>query len=189
MLLLSWIAYCFVHSLLANVKVKEYFSGLMGSNFKYYRISYSIFAALTLILLIYFQFTISSYFLFESQVVKIFSIIVFIIPGIIIMALCIKKYFYELSGIQALNNEPLHITLQVNGLHKYIRHPLYSGTLLFAWGLFLVFPSLANLIACVVMLVYVLIGIRLEEEQLKKEFGEEYVNYSKKVSMLIPGVL
>lgn len=186
--MLAWIGYCFVHSFLANSNVKEYFSRLMGTAFKYYRISYSLFAALTLILLLYFQFTISSYFLFESGILKILSIIIFVIPGLLLMAVCIKKYFYELSGVQALNNEPLQITLQVNGLHKYVRHPLYSGTLLFAWGLFLIFPSLANLIACFIMLVYVLIGIRLEEQQLRKDFGEKYINYSKKVPMLIPRV-
>ena len=186
---LLWIIYCICHSLLANLKVKECFSRLMGSGFKYYRISYSIFAAITLVLLIYYQYSIQSVYLFFSSIVKIIALLIFIIPGMLIMSLCIKKYFYELSGIQALNDEPLHITLQVTGLHKYVRHPLYAGTLLFSLGLFFLFPLLSNLIAFIVMTIYVLIGIRLEEKKLRIEFGDEYILYSKRVSMLIPGVL
>ena len=110
-------------------------------------------------------------------------------PGFLIMAISIKKYFYELSGIQALNNEPLHITLQQNGLHKYMRHPLYSGTLMFVWGLFFLMPTLANFLACIIMTVYVFVGIKFEEKKLRIEFGDEYDNYANKVAMLIPGLL
>ena len=103
------------------------------------------------------------------------------------MIICIRKYFYELSGIQALQNKPVESPgLQQKGLHKYVRHPLYFGTLLFVWGLFLLMPSISNLIADVVLTVYVLIGIRLEEQKLLLEYGEQYEQYSKKVPKLIP---
>ena len=161
----------------------------MRNGFKYYRFSYSVFAALTLALLIYYQYSINSVYLFVSTPLKMISILVMITPGLVIMGLCIKKYFYELSGIQALHDEPLHITLQVNGLHKYVRHPLYAGTLLFSMGLFFLFPLLSNLIAFVIMSIYVLIGIKLEEQKLRIEFGDEYVLYARRVSMLIPGIL
>ncbi|GAC1382647.1 MAG: hypothetical protein NVSMB45_08980 [Ginsengibacter sp.] len=161
----------------------------MGDGFKYYRISYSVFAAIALAVLIYFQYSIDSVYLFVSTLLKMISVLVMIIPGVIIMGLCIKKYFYELSGIQALNDDPLQITLQINGLHKYVRHPLYAGTLLFSLGLFFLFPLLSNLIAFIIMSIYVLIGIRLEEQKLRVEFGDEYLLYSRKVSMLIPGIL
>lgn len=103
------------------------------------------------------------------------------------MVLCIRKYFYELSGIEALENKAVEKpTLQQNGLHKYVRHPLYFGTLLFVWGLFLMLPAVSNLIAVVVLTIYVLIGIQLEETKLFLEYGEAYKLYSKQVPMLIP---
>ena len=105
------------------------------------------------------------------------------------MIICIRKYFYELSGVQALENKPVEKpTLQQTGLHKYVRHPLYFGTLLFVWGLFLLMPSISNLIAVVVLTIYVLIGIHLEEQKLVLEYGEEYKRYSKKVPKLIPKI-
>ncbi len=109
-------------------------------------------------------------------------------PGLIIMVICIKKYFYDLSGIQALQKDKPSVTptLQQSGLHKYMRHPLYSGTLLFVWGLFLFFPFLSNLIASVILTVYVLLGISFEEKKLFIEYGEAYRKYSKAVPKLIP---
>ncbi len=103
--------------------------------------------------------------------------------------MCIRKYFYELSGIQALENKPIEVpTLQQKGLHKYVRHPLYFGTLLFVGGLFLLLPLLSNLIAAIVITVYVLIGIQLEEKKLFLEYGEEYRKYSERVPKLIPKI-
>lgn len=104
------------------------------------------------------------------------------------MSVCIKKYFYELSGIQALENKLQTNTLQQSGLHKFVRHPLYFGTLLFVWGLFVIFPFLSNLIACIVIQGYVLIGIRLEEKKLNLEYGKEYKDYVAKVPKLFPSL-
>jgi protein-S-isoprenylcysteine O-methyltransferase Ste14 len=105
------------------------------------------------------------------------------------MVICINKYFYEMSGLQAIKNTEAKITLQQSGLHKYVRHPLYLGTLLFIGGLFLVFPLISNLIASIVITAYVLIGIRLEEKKLKHQFGDAYIEYAKRVPRLIPQIL
>jgi len=108
------------------------------------------------------------------------------IPGIIIMIICINKYFYELSGVQALSKQEAHNTLQQNGLHRFVRHPLYLGTLMFVWGIFILFPFLNNLLACLVMNIYILIGINWEEKQLLIEYGDSYRKYAEKVPGLIP---
>jgi uncharacterized membrane protein len=78
-------------------------------------------------------------------------------------------------------------TLELGGLHRYIRHPLYLGTLLLVWALFLFFPLLSNLLACGMITGYTLAGIRLEERKLLRQFGEAYASYQRKVPMLIPG--
>jgi len=91
-----------------------------------------------------------------------------------------------MSGLQAIQNANIKSTLQQSGLHKYVRHPLYLGTLLFIWGLVLIFPSLSNFIAVIVITIYIHIGIILEEKKLKLQFGECYIEYSKKVPGLIP---
>lgn len=102
------------------------------------------------------------------------------------MAVCIKTYFYELSGIQVLDQKEQEVTLRTDGLHRFVRHPLYLGTLLFIGGIFLFVPLLSNLIAGLIILIYTLIGIKLEEKQLLLEFGDDYRKYSEKVPGLLP---
>jgi methanethiol S-methyltransferase len=180
-----WVGYCVVHSLLASIRVKTTVQKTMGASYKYYRIGYSLFAALTLLLLLYFQFSIHSSLVVDSKL--LFPVaFVLLIPGIILTAICIRKYFYELSGLQAIQNEVKQQTLQTGGLHKYVRHPLYLGTLLFVWGLFLLSPLVSHLIACLIITLYTLIGIHLEEKKLYMEFGEAYKRYAKRVPMMIP---
>lgn len=91
-----------------------------------------------------------------------------------------------LSGIRSIFTPIPASELKINGIHRYVRHPLYSGTILFVWGLFFVFPFFNNLIAVVLLTLYVLIGIIFEEKKLKIEFGGNYEEYISKVPMLIP---
>jgi protein-S-isoprenylcysteine O-methyltransferase Ste14 len=188
LLLSLWILYVVLHSFFADASVKKIIEKNTGRWFRYYRLSYSMFAAITLLLLLWYQFSLKSIWLFSSEIIRYGVSIIFIPPGLIIMIICIRKYFYELSGIEALENKTVEKkpTLQQTGLHKYVRHPLYFGTLLFVWGLFLLLPVLSNLIAVVVLTVYVIIGIQLEETKLFLEYGEAYKRYSKRVPMLIP---
>jgi protein-S-isoprenylcysteine O-methyltransferase Ste14 len=71
-------------------------------------------------------------------------------------------------------------------MHAYVRHPLYSGTLLFVWSIFVGYPYMNNLISCAAMTIYTLIGIYFEEKKLVKEYGPAYNAYRAKVPALIP---
>ena len=102
------------------------------------------------------------------------------------MILCIQKYFISLSGLRSLINEKSSDILMINGIHRYMRHPLYLGTFLFIWGLFLIQPYLSLLIANTIITVYTLIGIGFEENKLVEEFGEQYTQYKKNVPKLFP---
>lgn len=104
-----------------------------------------------------------------------------------IMLVSIKKYFMSLSGIKTLVAEqPVANELRIDGVHKYVRHPLYLGTFLFIWGLFILYPLLSLLVANIIITVYTLIGIVFEEQKLKKEFGIAYTEYQKQVPKIIP---
>jgi protein-S-isoprenylcysteine O-methyltransferase Ste14 len=104
------------------------------------------------------------------------------------MGISIRKYFFKLSGIGVFCHDQRQVSLELCGIHKYLRHPLYLGTLLFAWSLLLFFPLLSNLLACVVMTTYVLLGIQSEEKKLLIIFGVNYQNYRSKTPALIPRI-
>jgi protein-S-isoprenylcysteine O-methyltransferase Ste14 len=102
------------------------------------------------------------------------------------MLACSKKYFSVVTGIKAFSHKKVNPVLQTGGLHSYTRHPLYLGTLLFIWSLFLIFPTLSNLVSCCLVSFYTLVGIHIEERKLIIEFGEQYKDYTRKVPMLLP---
>lgn len=91
-----------------------------------------------------------------------------------------------LSGVRSLFVATPPSELKINGIHRFVRHPLYLGTILFVCGLFFLFPTISNLIAVVLLIGYVLIGITFEEKKLIREFGKNYEEYISKVPMLIP---
>ncbi len=181
-----WILYCSIHSLLASIPLKLFFEKKSQKLCRYYRLVYSIFAGVTLITLLIYQFSFQSVIIIQSTGIEYVAVLILIIPGLSIMALSIIKYFRLLSGIRSLYEPSPKIKLRVDGIHKYVRHPLYTGTLIFIWGLLLLFPYLNNLISVVVITLYVMIGIRLEEKKLVLQFGEIYKRYQAKVPMLIP---
>ncbi|HUR11179.1 MAG TPA: isoprenylcysteine carboxylmethyltransferase family protein [Flavitalea sp.] len=183
----GWVLYCTLHSLLANQKVKDAISLKMGNAFRFYRILYSIFAFATLAVLLLFEFSINGPSLLKPSLLLLLGGWLLIIPGFILMAIVIRKYFFELSGIQVFfRKQPRPSKLERGGLNRYSRHPLYLGTLMFAWGLLLLFPLMEHLIAVVVMNIYILVAMRWEEKKLVLEFGNEYKEYATAVPRLIP---
>ena len=183
-----WIIYSFTHSILAASKVKLFFEKISGRFFRYYRLAYIILATITLGFILYFQYSFASPVLINSILIKYASSILLVIPGLAIMIVCIVKYFKLMSFVSSLHQPEPPRGLKLDGIHKYVRHPLYTGTLLFIWGLFFIFPILSNLIAGIIITVYVLIGVKFEEKKLLKEFGNLYSEYISRVPMLIPGL-
>jgi protein-S-isoprenylcysteine O-methyltransferase Ste14 len=140
---------------MAAIAVKTRIQEFMGRHYIYYRPLYAIFATLSLVLILWFQFSIESPRLISTTPLAYLPGILAALTGLIIMVICINKYFYELSGLQAIQQPGAKNTLQQSGLHKHVRHPLYLGTLLFVWGLVLIFPFLNNLTAAAIITAYV----------------------------------
>lgn len=110
--------------------------------------------------------------------------------GIAMMLLSIwlaKRAFrsYNLPVFLGLKEE-IQMPLSIEGMNRYVRHPLYSASLLLFWSGLLVFSNSSYLIICVVTTIYVHIGYRLEERRLLTYFGEEYQDYMRRVPALVP---
>lgn len=155
----------------------------------YYRIGYIIFALVGLVLIAAYAFYLTSPVLFASN--NFIKAIGYLIAagGALLMLVCIKKYFLGLSGLQALLGTKIEShSLQIKGVHRYLRHPLYLGTFAALWGAFLVWPTLSFLITNAVITAYTVYAIKWEEQKLVAEFGDEYRRYQQKVARLIPGI-
>ena len=182
-----WILFCIQHSVFASVWWKRMIQKILGKSFRFYRFFYSVFATVSLVFLIYFQYNIRSSLLWTGSVFLNLIAYSSAASGILIMLVCMRKYFNFVSGINAFSSQNSAVSiLKTGGMHSYTRHPLYFGTLLFIWSLFLLFPLWSNLLVCVLITAYTIIGIRIEERKLIIEFGEKYTDYSSQVPMLIP---
>lgn len=188
LLALAWILFCGLHSLFAGLRWKAWMQVKMGGHFRYYRLYYTVFAFLSLGLVVAYQLQIDSPLLLQGSQWLRAAGIATTLAGLLIMAVCIRKYFMHLSGLKSLylNDDQAANQLQITGIHRYVRHPLYSGTFLAIWGLWLLFPTLALLIANFVITGYTLLAIRWEEQKLVQEFGDAYRQYRRQVPKLVP---
>ena len=186
MLAAWWLIFGIIHSVFAAEQIKIFFKNIMGKGFKYYRLIYSLIAAVMVAYILYLNFTIDTVELWRSSLAEKISASVAGVAGLSIMLICIHKYFFYLSGIDVFLKKETVDYLETNGLNKYVRHPLYSGTLLFSWSFFFWQPVLSNLISVFVITAYTIIGAYFEERKLLKTFGEDYRNYAAKVPMMLP---
>ena len=77
-------------------------------------------------------------------------------------------------------------TLVMVGAYKYIRHPLYSSLLFFAWGVF--FKSLSWLggVLAIAASAFLLATAKVEELENIRNFGADYRIYMNRTKMFIP---
>lgn len=188
LLAFAWLLYYILHSVFASSQVKSVFQRWMGKSYKYYRLIYTVFNFLGLIVILLYQYSFRSAYLFMPGTLIYVAAAVLLLPGLILMGISLKKYFLLLSGVRSLYMPSDSPELKIEGVHRFVRHPLYLGTILAVWGLFLIWPTISNLIAVVLLTAYVIVGIGFEEKKLINEFGEDYVRYKRDVPMLVPFV-
>ena len=186
LLALAWIGYFVIHSLMAHLRVKNWFREKMGASFKFYRLVYSISAIVLLLPVLYWQITISSPRLWPQAPLTWILAALLTVTGLWGAVICLKKYLVSPQGFNDLFFEGMKPELQVSGLHRIVRHPLYLSTFIFLGGMVLFFPFVSNLLAYVLLIVYVLLAIPLEENKLVDLYGEAYVRYRKEVPALVP---
>lgn len=185
-LLFAWLLFGAIHSALATTSVKKIAAKILGRRFNYYRLIYSLIATATLLWVLHVHFSFDEPVLWVAPWYQSVIAWVGLLAGLAIMLVCIRKYFLYLSGIDVFLEQKPVATLEQTSMHAYVRHPLYSGTLLFVWSIFVGYPYMNNLISCVAMTVYTLIGIYFEEKKLVKEYGAAYNAYRANVPALIP---
>lgn len=90
----------------------------------------------------------------------------------------------------ALGWQQIHAAqgLVTTGLYRFMRHPQYTGILLFTFGWIVHWPSIITIALWpLVVAMYVWLALK-EEQQVRLEFGEAYDAYAQRTKRFIPVV-
>ena len=121
--------------------------------------------------------------IWNSINISYIGIIIYIIAVITLLTSRINLGRFATGDLVIEDNHKL-IT---SGIYKYIRHPIYLGTLLGVLGFGLVYRALFVPILCFIMYFLVFRQRMIYEEKiLENEFGGEYTAYKKGTKKLIP---
>lgn len=188
LLALGWGLYYALHSLLASEPAKAWFHHRWPALDRYYRLGYNLLAITLLALLLLLSFRWEGAPLVYSKPLVIVGWVL-LISGAGVIAAAFRAFdLREFLGVRGAAEQTLPPTLITGGMYRHVRHPLYFGTILLALGLFMVYPSPGRGAVLLVTLIYLVIGSRLEEQKLIREYGAAYIEYRKTTKGLLPWV-
>ena len=178
------------HSVMARSGFKAGWTRIVPAPIE--RSTYVLFSSLALIILMLFWHPLSvPVWTVENAIGAGLLWALFAIGWLVVLtSTCLINHF-ELFGLQqawfALRDKAAAPpVLRQPFFYKFVRHPLYSGFFIAFWATPVM--SVGHLLFAAGMSIYMLIAIRLEERDLVATFGSGYIDYQRKVGMLVPGL-
>ena len=175
------------HSVMARRQFKEWWTQFVPATVE--RSTYVLLASCALILL-FWQWRPIPTVVWEADPKLAMTIIgVSLVGWLLVLASTFMINHFELFGVhQVVNNlsgRPVVAPhFKTPALYKLVRHPIYLGFSIAFWAAPVM--TVGHLLFAAVTTAYIFVGIALEEHDLVKLFGDEYVRYRERVSMLIP---
>jgi protein-S-isoprenylcysteine O-methyltransferase Ste14 len=187
---LLWVLWCTLHSTLIATPVTDYLKKKLGAWFRFYRLFFNAVSLATLLPVVYYSTPIRQAPLFRWE--GPLMIVKYLLLAASITLFIAGGEHYSMSqflGIRQIKTGRANPTLSeydtfdTSGILGAIRHPWYTGSLMFIWARDV---SLSTFLINIVISVYFVVGTILEERKLLLEFGERYREYQKSVSMFVP---
>ena len=176
------------HSLMARLWFKKWWTKYIPEPVE--RSTYVLFTCLILMVLFYFWQPTDGYiWVIKNGYLRGLMLALFALGWLIMLISSFIINHFDLFGLrqvylyfQGKTYTPLRF--RINQFYNFIRHPLYLGFLLAFWSA----PSMSTtrLLFAIGMTIYVFLGIRWEEKDLLKIFGERYRLYRDRVPKIIP---
>lgn len=188
---LAVLLYGVVHSILASLRAKALSRQWVGPQAdRWYRLLFNVFAFVSLVPILALPVLLPNQPLYSVPAPWRFGM--FVVQGLGLMMGAItllQTDTMSFVGLRQLTHgfDALpHEKLVVSGFYRWVRHPLYTASLLFLWAS----PDMSfNLFALyLAFTVYFVVGAVYEERKLETQFGEAYTSYKEKTPMLIPGL-
>lgn len=182
-LAIAWCVYFFLHSYLASIKVKNAVRKNWPLLAEFYRLIYVFLSTLGLAGIGLLINRVSNQFHFTPSFTLQVAGLALLLAGVLLIMLSFR--YYSFAGFIGLRNDA-HDTLRITGLLRYIRHPIYAGTIMMVIGYCALSPTSAVFVSALCIFIYLPIGINLEEKKLTMLYGEAYRDYRRRVPAVFP---
>ena len=188
-LILLWILYFAVHSVFASNVIKKRFQKLFPGLNRFYRLIYIFFSIAGLVIIFIYQAYLPISKLYSTNTLSSFIGLSLASFGLMIVILSFSYYdTSEFLGLRQARGDTEEQTFIRNGILNYVRHPLYSGSILFLAGYLILAPNVVNLVSVICMIIYFVLGSYFEEKKLIKTFGKDYLKYKSEVPPFVPNI-
>jgi protein-S-isoprenylcysteine O-methyltransferase Ste14 len=177
-----------IHSLLASLGFKNFLRRALGDGFmKFYRLLYNILAVISITPVLYLMVSLPDKILYQVPVPwKYLMLAGQGISALLLLVAVLQTDVLSFAGLRQLIEEDKAGNLITTGLYRFVRHPLYTFSLLILW--FSPSMTVNSLMVYAALTFYVFIGIIFEERKLLREFGRKYADYKSTTPMLLPGL-
>lgn len=183
-----FVIYGVVHSWLASISVKNWLRQRFGpATDRWYRLAYNIFAVITLLPMLPMMALLPGQTLYVVPSPWRWLMVAGQLLAILAVAISLLQtgalHFIGLS--QLVEENPIQgDTLNLGGFYAWVRHPLYTFSLVFLW----LTPAMTTntLTVFILFTLYFYFGSIYEERRLVAKFGAAYQNYRQQVPRLIP---
>jgi methanethiol S-methyltransferase len=96
-------------------------------------------------------------------------------------SLGIRNVLFEITG-KRRTVRPVELALK--GPYRWVRHPIYMASIILIWSTPLLTTD--RILLNITWTLWICLGAYLEDGNLKKEFGAEYIDYCRRVPMIFP---
>jgi protein-S-isoprenylcysteine O-methyltransferase Ste14 len=188
LLVLSWVVYFGLHSLLASIGVKQYVASHWPQAMPAYRLVYNVLAVLLLAVPLGLTLANPGPWLWRWSG-PAFGVAVVLSAAAVAGFLWSLKFYdmREFLGLRQLEERNSSVDdqeqFQLSPLHRWVRHPWYFFALVVIWTRDM---NAAMLTTAILMTVYFVVGSWLEERKLLRYHGEIYRRYRQRVPGLVP---
>ena len=176
------------HSLMARPFFKKWWTRFVPKPIE--RSTYVLFTSLALILLFWQWRPITDviWSIQSTAGIYIFYAVFLLGFGIVLLSTFLINHF-DLFGLRQVymyqkGEEYTELGFRTPFLYKFVRHPIYLGFIIAFWAA----PTMTvgHALFAVMTTAYILVAIQFEERDIVHNFGDEYINYRRHVSMLLP---